>query len=49
MLAMPGMRREFADQGAEPVGGPPERFAGHLKVQIESGRRWSKESGARVA
>ena len=25
------MRQRFADQGAEPVGGPPEAFAEHVK------------------
>jgi tripartite-type tricarboxylate transporter receptor subunit TctC len=48
MLAMPDVKQKFADQGVEPVGGPPERFAEHLKVQIEKWTKVVKESGAKV-
>ena len=48
MLAMPDVKQKFADQGVDPVGGPPERFAEHLKAQIEKWGRVVKESGAKV-
>ena len=48
ILAMPDVKQKFADQGVEPVGGPPERFAEHLKVQIEKWTKVVKESGAKV-
>ena len=35
ILATPEMRQKFADQGAEPVGGPPEAFAEHVKRERE--------------
>jgi tripartite-type tricarboxylate transporter receptor subunit TctC len=48
ILAMPDVKQKFADQGVEPVGGPPERFGEHLRVQIEKWGRVVKESGAKV-
>jgi tripartite-type tricarboxylate transporter receptor subunit TctC len=35
MLGMPDVKQKFADQGVEPAGGTPERFAAHIKGQIE--------------
>ena len=48
MLAMPDVKQKFADQGVDPVGGPPERFAEHIRVQIEKWSKVVKESGAKV-
>jgi tripartite-type tricarboxylate transporter receptor subunit TctC len=48
MLALPDVKQKFADQGVEPVGGPPERFAEHLKMQIEKWTKVVRESGAKV-
>jgi tripartite-type tricarboxylate transporter receptor subunit TctC len=42
------VKQKFADQGVDPVGGTPERFAEHLKVQIEKWGKVVKESGAKV-
>jgi tripartite-type tricarboxylate transporter receptor subunit TctC len=46
--SLPDVKQKFADQGVEPVGGPPERFGEHLRVQIEKWGRVVKESGAKV-
>jgi tripartite-type tricarboxylate transporter receptor subunit TctC len=48
MLAMPDVKQKFADQGVDPVGGPPERFGEHIRVQIEKWGKVVKESGAKV-
>jgi tripartite-type tricarboxylate transporter receptor subunit TctC len=48
ILGLPDVKQKFADQGVEPVGGPPERFGEHLRVQIEKWGRVVKESGAKV-
>jgi tripartite-type tricarboxylate transporter receptor subunit TctC len=48
ILAMPDVKQKFADQGVDPVGGPPERFGEHLRTQIEKWGRVVKESGAKV-
>ena len=48
ILAMPDVKQKFADQGVEPVGGPPERFGEHIRAQIEKWGRVVKESGAKV-
>jgi tripartite-type tricarboxylate transporter receptor subunit TctC len=48
ILAMPDVKQKFADQGVDPAGGPRERFAEHLKVQIEKWGKVVKESGAKV-
>jgi tripartite-type tricarboxylate transporter receptor subunit TctC len=48
VLAMPDVKQKFADQGVEPVGGPPERFGEHIRVQIEKWGRVVRESGAKV-
>ncbi|MET0680275.1 MAG: tripartite tricarboxylate transporter substrate binding protein [Burkholderiales bacterium] len=38
ILVQPEMRQKFADQGAEPIGGPPEAFAEHVGRERE---KWS--------
>jgi tripartite-type tricarboxylate transporter receptor subunit TctC len=48
VLAMPDVKQKFADQGVEPVGGPPERFGEHIRMQIEKWGRVVRESGAKV-
>jgi tripartite-type tricarboxylate transporter receptor subunit TctC len=49
ILAMPELRETLRrQQGAEAIGGPPERFAAHLRDEIA---RWTpviREAGIRV-
>jgi len=35
VLAMPDVRKKFADLGVDPVGGPPEAFARHIRAESE--------------
>ena len=39
IIASPQMRQRLADQGAEPVGGPPEGFSEHAKRERD---KWSR-------
>jgi tripartite-type tricarboxylate transporter receptor subunit TctC len=48
ILSLADVKQKFADQGVDPVGGPPERFAEHIKVQIEKWGKVVQESGAKV-
>ncbi len=48
ILGEAAVKQKFADQGVDPVGGTPERFAEHLRTQIEKWGRVVKESGAKV-
>ena len=48
ILAMPDVKQKFTDQGVDPAGGQRERFAEHLRVQIEKWGKVVKESGAKV-
>ena len=39
VLAMPDVKKKFADLGVEPVGGAPENFARHIKAESE---KWGR-------
>ena len=39
VLAMPDVKRKFADLGVDPVGGPPEAFARHIRAESE---KWGR-------
>jgi tripartite-type tricarboxylate transporter receptor subunit TctC len=39
IFAMEDVKRRFAEQGVEPAGGPPARFAEHLRSEIQ---KWAK-------
>ena len=39
VLAMPDVKKKFADLGVDPVGGPPENFARHIKAESE---KWGR-------
>jgi tripartite-type tricarboxylate transporter receptor subunit TctC len=39
VLAAPDMRQKLADQGAEAIGGPPQVFVEHVRVERE---KWSR-------
>jgi tripartite-type tricarboxylate transporter receptor subunit TctC len=44
VLAMPDVRKKFADLGVDPVGGPPEAFARHIRAESEKWRRVVKSA-----
>jgi tripartite-type tricarboxylate transporter receptor subunit TctC len=39
IFAMDDVKRRFVDQGVDPVGGPPSRFADHIRAEIQ---KWAK-------
>jgi len=39
VLAMPDVKKRFADLGVDPVGGPPEAFARHIRAESE---KWGR-------
>jgi len=39
IFGMDDVKRRFVDQGVEPVGGPPSRFADHIRAEIA---KWAK-------
>jgi tripartite-type tricarboxylate transporter receptor subunit TctC len=45
MLTMADVKEKFAQQGVEPVGGPPEKFAEHIKEQISKWAAVIKDAG----
>jgi tripartite-type tricarboxylate transporter receptor subunit TctC len=48
ILAQPDTRQRLLEQGAEPVGGPPEQFAALIGKEIPKWAKVVKDSGAQV-
>ena len=48
ILGMPDVRERLSSQGADPVGGTPEQFAGLIRDEIRKWAKVVKDSGARV-
>jgi tripartite-type tricarboxylate transporter receptor subunit TctC len=48
ILLLPDVRERFLAGGVEPVGGPPEKFGEHLKVEIAKWGKVVKATGSRV-
>lgn len=48
VLALPEVRRQFAAQGIDVIGGTPEQFADYIRDEIVKWARVIKESGARA-
>ena len=48
VLAQPEVRRQFAAQGIDVIGGTPEQFAAYIRAEIAKWARVIKESGARA-
>ncbi len=48
VLAQPEVRRQFAAQGIDVIGGTPEQFAAYIRDEIVKWARVIKESGARA-
>jgi tripartite-type tricarboxylate transporter receptor subunit TctC len=48
VLAQPEIRRQFAAQGIDVIGGTPEQFAAYIRAEIAKWARVIKESGARA-
>lgn len=48
VLAQPEVRRQFAAQGIDALGGTPEEFAAYIRQEIAKWARVIKESGARA-
>ena len=48
ILAMEDVRQKFASMGVEPVGGPPEAFARHVRVESEKWGRLIKAANITI-
>ncbi len=48
ILLLPDVKERFVAGGVDPVGGPPEKFGDHLKVEIAKWGKVVKATGARV-
>lgn len=48
VLAQPEVRRQFAAQGIDVIGGTPEQFAAYIRAEIAKWARVIKDSGARA-
>ncbi|MDB5812479.1 MAG: tripartite tricarboxylate transporter family receptor [Betaproteobacteria bacterium] len=48
ILLLPDVKERFQAGGVDPVGGPPEKFGEHLKVEIAKWGKVVKATGARV-
>jgi tripartite-type tricarboxylate transporter receptor subunit TctC len=47
-LKNPDLREKFLAAGAEPVGGTPEQFAAHIKVEVPRWEQVIRQSGAKA-
>jgi molybdopterin biosynthesis enzyme MoaB len=47
-LKNPDLREKFLTAGAEPVGGTPEQFAAHIKVEVPRWVEVIRTSGAKA-
>jgi tripartite-type tricarboxylate transporter receptor subunit TctC len=48
ILALPEVSSRFAEQGVRVIGGPPERFAAHLREQIAKWAAVVKSAGVKL-
>jgi tripartite-type tricarboxylate transporter receptor subunit TctC len=48
ILSLPEMKQRLSEQGAEPVGTTPERFAEYIKSEIDKYAQIIRKSGAKV-
>jgi tripartite-type tricarboxylate transporter receptor subunit TctC len=48
VLAQPGMREKFVQQGADPVGSTPQEFADYMRAETAKWRPLVQASGATV-
>ncbi len=48
ILALPDVKGRFAEQGVRVIGGPPERFAAHLRAQTQTWAKVVQDVGLRM-